>query len=146
MNETDYVALREHLSEVKPVFDGFCARHGFVYPDRVTLGRYPRVRIERRGSVLVYFNLWMECDKDGKHFERFRRDLPYELCAGAYVDLENRTRFHKYIYCFKGKPFDQIVGVLESEMEKCLPILDQWDAKFLLENGEKGELSVAPPN
>jgi hypothetical protein len=28
--ETDFIALNEHLQEVQPIFDTFCARHGFA--------------------------------------------------------------------------------------------------------------------
>jgi len=40
----DFVALNEHLKEVQPIFDAFCARHGFVYVPRQAIGRYPRIR------------------------------------------------------------------------------------------------------
>jgi hypothetical protein len=150
MNEADYFArldaLNEHLQEVRPIFDAFCARHGFVYVDRKSLGRYPRVRIERTGATKIWFDLWMEPDKDGRRVEQFRRDLPYELSAGAYVDVQDGskygTRFQKAIQCFSGKPFDQVGAVLQSEMEKHLPTLEQWDVQHLKENGKKVQLGT----
>ena len=148
MNETDYFAaldaLNEHLQEVRPIFDVFCARNGFGYVDRSSIGRYPRIRIERRGGTIIWFDLWMEFDQNGHRFEQFRRDLPYELSAGAYVDVQDGskygTRFQKAVRCFSGKPFDQVGAVLRSEMEKHLPTLEGWDAQFLKDNGEKVQL------
>jgi hypothetical protein len=146
MNESEISALNEHLEEVRPLFDSFCARHGFVYVNRSSLGRYPRVRIEKVGATTIWFDLWMECDKDGRRFERFRRDLPYELSAGAYVDLQDGskygTRFQKAVQCFAGKPFDQIGAVLQGEMERYLPTLEQWDVQYLKDNGKKVQLGT----
>lgn len=146
MNEADFAALNEHLEEVRPIFDAFCARHGFVYVNRKSLGRYPRIRIQRPGAPTIWFDLWMEFDKDGRRFERFRRDLPYELSAGASLILEDGSkygvRFDKCFQCFAGKPFDQVGAVLETEMEKHLPTLERWDAQYLRENGEKVQLGT----
>lgn len=86
----------------------------------------------------------MEFDKDGHRVEQFRRDLPYELSAGAYVDVQDGskygTRFDKCFQCFSGKPFDQVGAVLQSEMQKHLPTLEKWDAQYLKENGRKVQL------
>jgi hypothetical protein len=148
MNEADYFAaldaLNEHLQEVRPIFDEFCACNGFVYVDRRSLGRYPRIRIERPGETTIWFDLWMEFDQDGHRFERFRRDLPYELSAGAYVDMQDGskhgTRFQKAVQCFSGKPFDQIGALLKGEMEKHLQSLEAWDMQYLKDHGEKVRL------
>jgi hypothetical protein len=148
MNETDYfaaiAALNEHLHEVQPIFDEFCARNGFVYVPRQAIGRYPRIRIVRERLTNIYFDLWMDLDEKGGRFEKFSRDLPYSLYAGADI-IENDgskhcIRFQKGITCFSGKPFDQVPAVLQSEMENHLPTLEQWDAKYLKENGEKVKL------
>jgi hypothetical protein len=148
MNEADYfaaiAALNEHLREVQPIFDEFCARNGFVYVPRLSIGRYPRIRIVRERQTNIYFDLWMDLDEKGGRFETFRRDLPYSLYAGADI-IENDgskhgIRFQKGITCFSGKPFDQVGAVLQSEMQKQLPTLEQWDAKYLKENGEKVKL------
>lgn len=45
--EAHSAALNAHLEEIKPIMDGFCVRHGFVYVDKRALGRYPRLHIER---------------------------------------------------------------------------------------------------
>jgi hypothetical protein len=146
MNEADFAALNEHLEELRPIFDAFCARHRFVYGDRKSLGRYPRIRIEKTGATKIWFDLWMECDKEGQRFERFKRDLPYELSAGAYVDEQDGSkygvRFQKCFPCFSGKPFDQVGAVLQSELEKHLPTLEGWDAEHPKQNGKKVQLGT----
>lgn len=144
LNEAGFAALNEHLQEVRPIFDDFCSKNGFVYVDRKSLGRYPRIRIERSGVTKIWFDLWMELDKDGHRVEQFRRDLPYELSAGAYVDVQDGSkygiRFSKCFQCFSGKPFDQIGAVLESEMKKHLRTLEEWDTQYLKDNGKKVHL------
>ncbi|HEY2585399.1 MAG TPA: hypothetical protein VGI81_06535 [Tepidisphaeraceae bacterium] len=146
MDEADFAVLNEHLKELQPILDDFCARNGFVYVNRKSLGRYPRIRIERTGTTKIWFDLWMEYDKDGRRFERFRRDLPYELSAGAYVDVQDGskygTRFGKVIQCFSGKPFDQVGAVLQYEMQKHLPVLETWDAQYLKDNAKKVHLGT----
>ncbi len=144
MNQADFAALSEHLEEVRPIFDDFCAKNGFVYVPRAAIGRYPRIRIEKSGATKIWFDLWMEFDKDGQRFEKFRRDLPYELSAGASVVEQDGSkygiRFDKCFQCFSGKPFDQVSAVLQSEMEKHLPTLEGWNAQYLKDNGEKVQL------
>jgi hypothetical protein len=146
MNEADFAALNEHLQEMRPIFDDFCTRNGFVYVDRKSLGRYPRIRIEKPGATKIWFDLWMESDKDGQRFERFRRDLPYELSAGAYVDVQDGskygTRFQKSLQCFSDKPFDQVGAVLQNEMQKHFHTLEEWDTPYLKDNGEKVQLGT----
>jgi len=142
----DFVAFNEHLKEVRPICDDFCARHGFAYVSRTAIGRYPRICIEREGPIHLYFDLQMDLDEKGQRFEKFRRDLPYGLGAGAYIVEDDGSkygvRFQKGLICFSGKPFDQVGAVLQSEMEKHLPTLEAWDAQYLRENGEKVKLGT----
>jgi len=88
----------------------------------------------------------MELDEKGQRFEKFRRDLPYGLSAGAYVDEQDGSkygvRFQKGLICFSAKPFDQVGAVLQNEMEKHLPTLEQWDAQHLKDNGKKVQLGT----
>jgi hypothetical protein len=139
--EAHFQALNEHLDEVRPIFDEFCARRGFVYVNKLALGRYPRVRIERTDERSIWFDLWMEFDKDGRRFEKYSPNLPYELGAGADLIVQDGskygTRFQKAFSCFTGRPFREVPRILRSTMEHHLPLLESWDAKFLLDNGLK---------
>jgi len=144
VTEEYFFALNEHIKEVQPIFDGFCALHGFAFVPRISLGRYPRIRIECKGVPNVWFDLWMEFDENGHRVERFRRDLPYELSGGAYFDEGDSSpygvRFQKSFHSFSRKPFEQVGAVLLNEMEKHLPILETWDVPYLKTNGKKGQL------
>lgn len=150
MNTTEYFAaidaLSEHLQEVQPIFDDFCARNKFVYVPKLAIGRYPRIRIVRERFTNIYFDLWMDLDEKGRRFEKFRRDLPYSLYAGADIIETDGSkygiRFQKGITCFSGKPFDQVGAVLQNEMEKHLPILEGWNLQYLKANGEKVQLGT----
>lgn len=153
MQEADYDALRKHLIEVMPIFDMFCGSHGFNYLPKPaglehlkfwpSLGRYPRVRVNRYGDINLYFDLWMDEDKNGERFEQFRRDLPYSLyCGGGLDEFDgpDRVRFHIGFTCFSGKPFDQVGAVLMNEMETYLPIIESLDAQYLRDFGATGLL------
>ncbi|MGA3049044.1 MAG: hypothetical protein ABSD67_20585 [Terracidiphilus sp.] len=146
MSEAEFVALNQHLEEMRPIFDIFCARNQFVYVERISLGRYPRIRIERLGTMKIWFDLWMELDEAGNRIDRFKRDALYELSAGAYVDVQDGsvygTRFQKAVQCFANKPFKEVGAVLQDEMQKHLPILENWDVEFLKDKGEKVQLGV----
>lgn len=144
MMEADFDALNEHLNELIPIFDRFCAQQGFKYVPNRAIGRYPRIRIERGGSINLWFDLWMELDKNGQRFEKFRRDLPYELSAGASVvvqdDSGHRVRYQRAMQCFSGKPFDQVGGVLLNEMQQHLMSLKKWDVQHLKDCGSQIDL------
>jgi hypothetical protein len=146
MNEAEFAALSEHLQEVRPIFDNFCARNGFVFVDQKSIGRYPRIRIEKAGVTKIWFDLWMDLDKSGRRVEQFSGDLPYELSAGAYVDVPDGSkygrRFQKSFQCFSGKPFAQISGILNNELEKHLCTIEAWDEQFLKDNGQKVQLGT----
>jgi hypothetical protein len=46
----------------------------------------------------------MELDENGRRFEKFRRDLPYELGVGAYLDEPDGSqygvRYSHTVHCF----------------------------------------------
>lgn len=144
MNETDFEALNEHLAEVRPVFDDFCAQNGFSYVQRTAIGRYPRIRIVRERLTRLYFDLWMDLDNAGQRFQKFSQDLPYSLYAGASIiedsGAQGRIRFQKDITCFSGKPFEQVKAIVRNEMGKYLPELEQWNVQHLRDMGRKVRL------
>lgn len=139
--EVHFLALNEHLKEMRPIFDAFCARHGFSYVNPLSLGRYPRIRIEKSGAVNIWFDLWMELDEHGRRSEQFRRELPYELSGGAYVDVQDGSkygvRFGKSLQCFGGIPFEEVSALLPQELEKHLPTLEGWDDQYLKAHGQR---------
>lgn len=130
-----YSSLNEHLQSVRPIIDEFCLQNNFNYVDRRSIGRSPRVRIERAGNPKIWFDLWMELDETGRVYETFQHDRPYELSCGAVL-AEGNMSYYKILVCFTGKPFNEVGPVLKQEMEHALSEVEQWDAKFLIENGE----------
>ena len=144
MKESDLEAFYSHLSEVRPIIEKFCALNGFELVDQKSLGRYPRIRIKRPGMVRCWFDLSMELDTNGRRYEKFSRDIPYELSAGAYVDVQDGSkygsRFQKSVSCFSGTPFGRVPAILQNEMQKYLPRIDGWDMDSLKDKGQKIEL------
>lgn len=141
MNEHDFAALNAHLDEVRPIFDRFCTQHGFTWVDKRSLGRYPRVRIEREGEVAIWFELTMALDEHGQRIDRFTPDALYELGAGGSITVQDGsrfgTRFQKTFWCFSDVPFHKVPAILMAEMEKNLPQLEQWDAEHLKAQGQR---------
>lgn len=146
MNEADYAALGEHLHEVRPIFDAYCERYGFRPVDPMTLGRYPRIRIERPGPVKIWFDLWMELDGDGRRYETFWRGAPYELSTGAHFDVSDGSRygvrFQKALACFSAMPFERVGAVLMAEMETYLVVVQRWDEAYLRRDGIQVQLGT----
>jgi hypothetical protein len=148
MREQDYLDLAEHLHEVHPILDQFSRVHGFNRVNPGALGRYPRIRIARGDQPRIWFDLWLGEDEHGNRFDKFRRDLPYDLSCGATVDLEERPgqwiRMGKAVLCFKGRPFDEVPSTLLAEMERELPMLESWDTDYLMKYGQRIELRGSP--
>jgi len=149
MDETEFKAhfdaLNEHLLEVMPIVDDFCTRQGFFYLHRKAIGRYPRIRIERPGTPTIWFDLWMELDADGCRYEHFNPKLPYELGAGAYVDVaalaDPGRRYVKTFACFRHVPFEEIPGCLMGALEEHLKTLVLWDESYLRKYGMQIDLN-----
>ncbi|CAN5660210.1 hypothetical protein BH09VER1_BH09VER1_00420 [soil metagenome] len=133
--------LAVHLDEVFPIFDAFCAKHGFARENPLALGRYPRYRIFKvdADGVNRWFDLWMELTPEGTRYTEFFEAIPYELGAGASVTFPNETehgyRFSKTYACFSNRPFHEVPRTLMEELEKNLPVLNSWTGEFLQKEG-----------
>lgn len=144
MKESEWEALREHLGYLRPVMDTFCREYFFTPVDPATLGRYPRLRIERGDEVKIWFDLWMGLDQDGRYYATFRTDLPYELSAGAYIETEEgaeRVRYQHSLVCLDGLPFSQVVDKAGPAMREALPLMAAVDRTWLLAHGKRVVLS-----
>ncbi|MBS2035703.1 hypothetical protein JST97_12000 [bacterium] len=127
-----FAAINDHLSELKPIIDQFCARYKFrAIENRAE--RNPRIRLERAGQPTLWLDLRME-QKQGR--EVIHQDLPYELSCGAILD-DGQGRYYKILQCFSGRPFEQVLSQLKGELENALRLLLTWDAKFLKKNGDR---------
>lgn len=144
MNENDFVELNEHLREFHPIIEDFCLRNQFISVARSSLGRYPRIRIERGDKLKIWFDLQMGLDREGRRFERFLLSLPYQLDAGAYIDNADGSqygeRFQKSINCFNQIPFTMAKSILFDELVRHLVTLESWDSDFLQEHGQRIQL------
>lgn len=138
--------LRDHLQRVEPIISGFCADHGFERANPTSIGRYPRIRIEKFDGVHRWFDLWMEFDREGQRYTEFFRAIPYELSAGCFVDCPDETgcthRFSKCYACFGDKPFELVPAILREELEKNLEVINSWTAEFLKAEGRRQELRL----
>ncbi|MBU6951606.1 hypothetical protein [Hahella sp. HN01] len=141
MNEQQFECLREHLKRVLPEIEKFCSLKGFEFMDARALGRYPRIRVRQEGEIVRWIDLWMELDENGDRFEKFYETIPYELSAGAQVDIPDGTKYgHRYqksFSIFKSKPFKDIPNIIFDEMLKADSVIAEWDKNYLIENGKK---------
>lgn len=123
-----FAALNEHLLEVRSLIDQFCARHRFLSSEGRSPGRHSRIRFERQGRPLLWF--------DFQIVEGHRRDLTYELSCGAILD-DGESRFYKISQCFSARPFEEVVLILPEQLENALRTMETWDARYLKRNGDR---------
>ncbi len=143
MSEDDFLELAAHLKALRPTFEMFCAQHGFEFVNRLALGRYPRIRIEKViDNVHLWFDLWMCLDSDGNRYEKYFESIPYELSAGAFLDIIEEVSLagHRYQIAFpiwERMPFSAIApAVLVAAMEDHLPQLSEWNVANLRSKGK----------
>lgn len=136
--------LREHLQLVQPLVDEFCSSYGYQHVDPRSIGRYPRIRIQKQGEVARWLDLSMELDEDGNRYEIFFDEVPYELAAGANFHIEDGTqyghRFQKSFAVFSGRPFKAVPENLLEDLRKGAEEIEEWTAAMLKEHGEKVQL------
>jgi hypothetical protein len=144
VNEKQFEKLRKHLDRVFPIIEGFCASSGYKIIDSKSLGRYPRIRIEKEGKINRWIELWMELDENGKRYEQFFEEVPYELSAGAYIDILDKTkyghRFQKSFVLFSHRQFKDVPTTIIEGLKKSDEILTSWNKAFLKADGQKVEL------
>ena len=144
MNEKQFEKLRQHLDRVLPNMEKFCLTAGYKFVDSRSLGRYPRIRIERGGEINLWIELWMELDENGKRYEYFFEDIPCELSAGASIDVSDQTeyghRFQKSFSLISHKSFKDIPAIIIDELKKADKKLAVWDKEVLVREGKRVEL------
>lgn len=144
MTEADFIQLGAHLEQLVPCVEEFCRKHGFVRIVGSSIGRYPRIRVQRHDEITLWIDLWMCLDDDGQRFGLFSPDIPYELSAGAYFDepSEDATPW-RYQQCFiiwPAKPFKEVAEALPKALENGVAILQQWDVCLLQKEGLRHQL------
>lgn len=138
----EYASLNAHLVEILPLIAKFCEENGFCFANRKSLGRYPRVRIERiRGQITEWYDLSMDLTPDGKRYEDFEPGRPYGLGAGAFfvqpATEGSRARMYSFAKCiFEQRPYSQVKTALIGELILGLSEISRWDSVFLEKNGE----------
>lgn len=133
--------LSEHLASLIPAFNEFCSKHEYSFVDSRSLGRYPRVRVEKVGDVIAWFELWMCLDPEGNRYQSFSETIPFELSAGVYVDLKDEPphgrRYYMAFPIWERRPFSSITSEeLMRAMELNLSTLNVWSIEMLRANGK----------
>lgn len=144
MNESEWESLREHLSVLQPMMEQFCHHYAFSPSDPMTLGRYPRLRIERGGDLTLWFDLWMALDDNGKYYSKFHSNIPYDLSAGVYFETEEgseRTRYDYSFACLERVPFSELTEKVTPAMTAALPRIAAIERRWLLSHGRRVVLS-----
>jgi hypothetical protein len=128
--------LAPELDTLRPAFDAFCARHGFTYASKTSIGRYPRIRVDRE---LQWIDVWMELDANGQRFVEYSPDLPYELGAGAFLD-EAGMRYSAKGLVVEHATLDVIRTRVPELLDRALELLAPWDAAYLRAHGTRSAL------
>lgn len=124
--------LGPELDTLRPIFDHFCARHDFVYAPKLSLGTYPRIRVQRGDAPTLWIDLWMELDGNGERFVEYTPDLPYELSAGSFLDRD-ATRYSEKRQCISNISLAALREILAAELERALALITPWDAAYLVD-------------
>jgi hypothetical protein len=141
MTEDDFTALGQHLQTLNPIIAEFCKRHGFERIVGPSVGRYPRIRLQRTDAITRWIDLWMGFDEAGHRFTSFTADLPYELSAGAFFDEPttgpSQWRYQKAFLIWPALPFREVADKLAKALESGVAALEEWDATFLQTEGKR---------
>ena len=144
MSEDDFIKLREHLKLIQPYFDDFVDDYKYEYANPKSLGRYPRLRINKNDNYHKWIELCMCLDDDGKRYEKFFEKIPYELSAGVYVKkndlLKQQYRYQISTSIYDRKPFNQVSGSIVDDFKKCKAWLDGWDKESIMKEGVRVKL------
>lgn len=139
MTEEDFASLRAPLQQLNPTIEEFCRKNGFERIEGPSVGRYPRVRLQRSDSITLWFDLWMGLDAEGERFSRVSPEIPYELSAGAFFDEQSgsagRWRYQKSFVIWPSIPFHEIAEKLSEALEDGLKTLERWDLSLLQKEG-----------
>jgi hypothetical protein len=86
----------------------------------------------------------MGMDKAGNRFTAYSPEVPYDLAAGAHVNLQDQTphgyRYQKSYLCFAGTPFREVPYLLRQQLEENLRLIVGWTADFLTREGQRVQL------
>ena len=138
MQPEDYIKLSEPLSIFQSTFDAFCKRHGFKQ-QKTAIGRYPRIRIVRERECNLYFDLQMDVNDQGKHFEKLTPNTPFSMGAGAWIDLEDKRYGHN-ITCFEAMPFQSVSMELMDHLNNGFTEIRPWTKQRLLQQGKMHQM------
>lgn len=138
MTVEQYEALAMHLTAVDPILESFCSEHGFER-QLAALGRYPRRRVVRTRAIQAYFDLQMDLDPKGELYSEFFLEVPYSLGSGVWLDREG-CRWGARLWCFRGVPFDEVIGILPRVLHRDVEWINGWTADRLIAFGAKRHL------
>ncbi len=138
-------AMRFHLTSLESIIKEFCDDTGFRHAPPLSIGQYPRIRLERTVSgISQWLDLSLGLDQRGRKFEVFDPSLPYELGAGAFVDMPDESQFgHRFSRrwtVFSARPFSDVESSLYAELGDARKTLETWTVEDIVRDGERIEL------
>ncbi len=144
MTEEELAALAAHLVTLEPIVKTFCDEHGYRRSVGSSVGRYPRIRLERFDQITRWIDLWMCVDEDGQRYTSFEPSLPYELSGGACLDEpETRPGAWRYSRCFvvwPSLPFNQVAQKLPLGLRSAVARMEDWNEETLKSDGQRVRL------
>lgn len=144
--ELKFYNLGKHLDPIRQVIAEFCTTRGF---EHIPTGRYPRILICKKGECNQWIELLMSLDEDGERRNTFFENVPYELGAGAYYDVEEisppkKTRYSEHFTYWDAMPFSAITTELfQNALEECHRRIDAITTMELLASGVVIDLTPA---
>jgi len=114
--------VQEKLSELDPIFETFCNRHGYTLTALSDL--WPSRCIRAREEIDRYLHLSPDVAFVQILDKGFYREMPWKLDAKAMPSMASFPILT--INLFQKTPFSDLSSVLESRLEKGFSILRGW--------------------
>lgn len=137
--------FRRRLLPVQQVFDEFCNKYGYSHAHT---GRYPRIRVRKvADGVSTWVDFSMCWGDDGRYREEFDETTPFDLAAGAFVDIyTSDSDFIRYGECFVLLERVALSSIMEGEMrdmlESSIPRLRKYTVESLQATGVARKVSA----
>jgi len=114
VSEEGFIALAASFIPLEPIIDKFCAMRKLSWEHS---GRYPRIIMRgSNGSLEFRIYLWMCLDSDGRRFEEFNLQTPFELSGIVELTMENSEVRYVTRTLWQGKEWALIAAELESAL------------------------------
>jgi hypothetical protein len=103
-------------------------------------GRYPRVRAERDGRLLLGIDFWMCLDERGRYRTEWSRLAPFELGGAAAIIREENTELIQYwkpYVLYDARPYEVALRSLAADVIVVAEAIEAWTEETIVGTGKR---------